>query len=450
MKRILVTLNLGRRSIRLRQLLVTGRMFALLSICSMLVVIIVGSASIIHQRTASSPLSSMKGFAAAVSDAFFADMLGMEMPAFQSGDRTDSFSGKQIASFLIRLLTDINPGDPRSLLAGGLPALDDESATLLRGGIGADSSVGPEDNEPIVPDNGVADGDGAIGEPEQGGNAVADGQTDGEDDHGDEPAQQGEDGNNDGTAGDKPGSDGQPADSEGDGAEQNGNGGTGQSGIPTTGGRKVVFIYHSHSRESWTTVLGDGSGEPSSATKNISLVGKRLADKLEQNGIGAMHSSTDYPSVIKGFKWAYSYKYSKKTVQEAMAADQDLQFFFDIHRDSQKRKYTTTKIGGKDYAQVYFIIGHKNPNWEKNEAFATKIHNALEQKYPGLSRGIWGKTSANGNGEYNQSLAPDSVLIEIGGIDNTLEESYRTADVMAQVIADIYWENEKVSAAGGK
>ncbi len=173
---------------------------------------------------------------------------------------------------------------------------------------------------------------------------------------------------------------------------------------PTTGGSKVVFIYHSHNRESWYPVLTDKSKDPNSSTKNITLVGKRLAQKLEEEGIGAQHSDTDYPTAIKNYRWELSYKYSMKTVKEAIASSKDLKFFFDLHRDSQRRKYTTVEIDGKSYAQVYFIIGHRNPDWEKNEAFATKIHEELDKKYPGISRGIWGKTAASGNAEYNQSL----------------------------------------------
>jgi stage II sporulation protein P len=107
-------------------------------------------------------------------------------------------------------------------------------------------------------------------------------------------------------------------------------------------------------------------------------------------------------------------------------------------------------INGKDYAQVYFIIGHGNKNWRENEAFANKIHAKLEKEYPGISRGIWGKSSANGNGEYNQSLSPNSFLIEIGGVDNTLQESYRTADILARLIADEVFQAEKVNAKATK
>ncbi|MGO4372579.1 stage II sporulation protein P, partial [Paenibacillus sp. MCAF20] len=219
---------------------------------------------------------------------------------------------------------------------------------------------------------------------------------------------------------------------------------------PTTGGEDVVFIYHSHNRESWFPELTEKMKDPNSTTTNITLVGKRLADKLEEEGVGALHSKTDYPTAIKDYRWELSYKYSMKTVKEAIASSKKLKFFFDLHRDSQKRKYTTIDIKGKSYAQVYFIIGHKNPNWKENEEFATQIHEELEKKYPGISRGIWGKTAATGNGEYNQSLASDSVLIEIGGVDNTLEESYRTADALAEVIGEIYWEDAKVTAPNTK
>jgi stage II sporulation protein P len=181
--------------------------------------------------------------------------------------------------------------------------------------------------------------------------------------------------------------------------------------------------------------------DPNSDKINVTLVGKRLASQLEALGVGATNSSKDYPTTVQGYNWNYSYKYSLQTVKQALAANKQLKFFFDIHRDSQRRKKTTATIKGKDYAQVYFIIGHRNPDWRENEDFANRIHEQLEKDYPGLSRGVWGKTAANGNGEYNQSVAPDSVLIEIGGVDNTLQECYRTADVLAKVIANLYWED---------
>jgi stage II sporulation protein P len=390
---------------KMRRLLVTGRAFSLLSLSSMMFFILLGVAGMIHQQASDSPVHSMKGFAASVPGGFFGEMLEMEMPSFQSSLESDALSGKEIGSFMMRTLTSINPGDPSGLLAAELPGMGNESF-LIRKGIGTDTNVGPQDHLPIY---------------------------DPQEEQHEEPENTGADGENGQPEGDPQQSE-QPAATEAP-----------QTDKPSTGTSKIAFIYHSHNRESWYPEVGEDNKDANSKTKNITLVGKRLAEKLEESGVGAMHSDTDYPTAIKGYRWELSYKYSKKTVQEALASSDDLKFLFDIHRDSQKRKYTTVDINGVSYAQVYFVIGHKNPNWKENEAFATKIHDALEKKYPGISRGIWGKTAATGNAEYNQSLASESVLVEVGGVENTLDESYRTADALAEVIADIYWEAEKVS-----
>lgn len=209
------------------------------------------------------------------------------------------------------------------------------------------------------------------------------------------------------------------------------------------GDDSIVFIYHTHNRESWNSEIQEGESNASSKEKNITLVGERLAQQLEKRGMGAMVSTTDYPTTVPNYEWNYSYKYSKKTVKEAIASNENLKFFFDLHRDSQARKYTTAEIDGVSYAQVYFVIGQRNTNWKENEAFAKKINEKIEEKYPGLSRGILGKTATTGNAEYNQSLAEQNVLIEIGGVENTLEESYRTADVLAEIISEIYEESKQ-------
>ncbi|REK77934.1 stage II sporulation protein P [Paenibacillus paeoniae] len=396
-------LNTMRDGTKVKHLLMTGRAFSLLSLSSMIFFIVLGAAGSLHQQSTSLPIHSMRGFSAAVSSGFFGDMLQMEMPSFHSGLESESFTNKEISTFLIRTLTSINPNDPSGLLSAELPGMQNDSF-LIRKGVGTDTNNGPQDHLPIThPPSGAHEDDDL---------PYA---TDGPDREETTP---------------QPEQSTQPTPPA-------------PSDKPDTGKSKVAFIYHTHNRESWLPELDKESKDASSTTKNITLVGKRLAEKLEDEGIGAMHSDTDYPSTIKDFNYAYSYKYSKKTVKEAMASTSDLKLFFDLHRDSQKRKYTTIEIDGESYAQVYFVIGNKNPAWKENEAFATKIHNALEKKYPGISRGIWGKTT--GNAEYNQSLAPESALIEIGGIENTLEECYRTADALAEVISSIYWEAEKVS-----
>ncbi|REJ27861.1 MAG: stage II sporulation protein P [Caldibacillus debilis] len=208
----------------------------------------------------------------------------------------------------------------------------------------------------------------------------------------------------------------------------------------------TVFIFHTHSRESFIPHLKNSKDAQSAQHKevNITLVGKRFGEKLNEKGIGAMVDTTDIPTLLQKKHWEYwqSYDASRGIVQEAMAKNKELAYFFDIHRDSAKRNATTTKINGKTYAKIFFVLGQGNPHYKENEEFALKLNDMIKKKYPSLTRGIVRKPKTAGtNGVYNQDLASHALVIEIGGIENTLDEMYNTADVLADIFAEYYWQD---------
>jgi stage II sporulation protein P len=218
----------------------------------------------------------------------------------------------------------------------------------------------------------------------------------------------------------------------------------------TTGGRKVVYIYHTHTRESYLPAL-KGVTDPDLAfhrTVNVTKVGEKLVEELEKRGIGAEVSKVDIEAELrkKGMKYYQAYDMSRKTVVEAMSRNHDLQYFIDIHRDARRRKYTTVTINGVDYARVAFIIGGENAKYEKNLQLATQLHHLLQKKYPGLSRGVIEKMGAGTNGKFNQDLSENAILIEFGGVDNTFEELFRSASALADVFSEYYWQAQKVQA----
>jgi stage II sporulation protein P len=395
MKWTSVTLNLSQIRKTIQSVGTMGKTFFLLSIATLSFFVLLGIGSFLQAREmTSSPVSSMKGLAASVSNLFFIDMLGMEVPHLNRNHQTFTFSQSNVFHFAFRLMTDINPRDPKSLIASEVPGMDLEKTTVLRSSLATNPSE-PNDFDPAP---------GAI-------------QTD----------------NNipPSAAPDNPA----PIP-------------TSLSQPPKSAGNNVAFIYQTHSNESFLPEL-PGVTNPDQAYSdkvNIIQVGKRLSQNLEKDGIGAVHSSTIYPSTVKDFKYPYSYKYSQKTLEEAAAAHPDLNYYFDIHRDSSSRERTTVTIDKKDYAQVYFIIGGKNPSWKKNEEFANQIHQILEAKHPGISKGIHAKTATEGNGLYNQNFSPHSILIEVGGPYNTLEECYRTTDWLADAISEVILNAKKVDA----
>jgi stage II sporulation protein P len=319
----------------------------------------------------------------------------------QTDRQNFTFSQSNVSGFLFSLLTDLNWKDPKTFIAREMPGLAQDRSVVLRKSA-ATGEDGPEDYGPkgdVIPKNGEG-GEGSITAnptaPPDANDAVHVPQV---------PAAQ----------------------------------------PPKMAGRNVAFIYQSHNQESYLPEL-DGVKDPDKAydpKKNVTLVGLRLAQMLEKEGIGAVHSDKNYPAIEKSFNYYYSYKYSLKTLQEASASHPDLQFYFDIHRDSQRRGKTTVELNGKDYAQVYFVIGGKNAKWKENEQFASEIHHALEKKYPGISKGTFAK-AAEGNGVYNQNFSPNSVLIEVGGVDNSLEECYRTVGLLAEAIAEVVLNVQKV------
>ncbi|WP_438433278.1 stage II sporulation protein P [Gorillibacterium sp. sgz500922] len=395
-----------------------------LVLCTFLFFLLIGLATFANSKLDRAPVSPVKGWAAAISNAFFIDAMGLEIPHLQKDPATSSFSGPSMFHFAFRLLTDVNLKDPRTFLAREVPGLGADKAILLRKPSGSgDDLIGPEDYTPSQNTGKGQSGDGGSSSPNGAGPAASSPPNPADSPH----------------PGDSP-------DSSPGGAES-----TPQpSGSPEQAAdEKLVLIYSSHNRESYLPEL-PGVTDPDkaySSKTNVTRVGARLAQQLEKRGVGAISSNTDYTSVVKNFNYLYSYKYSNKTVKEAFATHPEIQFVFDIHRDSLKRSKTTIEIDGKSYAQIYFIIGQRNPHWQKNEDFASRIHELLEKKKPGLSRGIWGKTPREGNAEYNQTLADNSVLIEIGGPYNSLEECYRTADLLAEAIAELAHQAVKADAS---
>ncbi|MBU7595658.1 stage II sporulation protein P [Metabacillus halosaccharovorans] len=214
----------------------------------------------------------------------------------------------------------------------------------------------------------------------------------------------------------------------------------------STFGRRVVFIYFSHTRESFLPYFKKGTAPASAyhSQVNVSLVGKRVGSSLKHNGIWNQVSNIDITNMLnnRNLNFGSSYQMSREIVLQEMRENRDLEMTFDIHRDSLPRELSTIIINGESMAKISFVIGNAHENYKKNLNFTREIHDLIEKRYPGLSRGIIIKNKSQGNGVYNQDLLPNSVIVEIGGVDNTLEELYRSADVLGYAISEYYWDKE--------
>src|SRR5690554_3191243 len=168
---------------------------------------------------------------------------------------------------------------------------------------------------------------------------------------------------------------------------------------------------------------------------NITLVGEHLSTTLENKGFSVLFENTDFAEITKKNNLPYteSYQASRNSIENALTNYKSIKMVLDIHRDVQPRNVTTTKIDGEEVAKILFVISDKHTNYEENEQFAKDIHERLEEKYPGLSRGVYVPNGSNidKSQNYNQELFGQSLIVEIGGIENTLEEVYRSSNYFA-------------------
>ena len=204
-----------------------------------------------------------------------------------------------------------------------------------------------------------------------------------------------------------------------------------------------VLIMHTHATEDYRLSAGlwfaPGDGARSTDRSiNMCAVGRVMADTLNAAGICTLHDETlnDYPS------YTGSYANSRAVVQQYLAQYPSIKVVLDVHRDAIERENGTRcapvcSIDGRQAAQVMIICGCDNgtsvqlPAWRQNLRFAAAWERSMEEKYPGFTRPVLFSYRF-----YNQDLTTGSLLIEIGGHGNNLNEALYAGYLAAQGLAD--------------
>ncbi|MEJ6949772.1 stage II sporulation protein P [Natronospora cellulosivora (SeqCode)] len=196
---------------------------------------------------------------------------------------------------------------------------------------------------------------------------------------------------------------------------------------------RVVAIYHTHNGESY---------EPSEAAVegpgDIHEVGRELASALENLGVRVVHNENLHLPHDGA-----SYERSRATAMEV--SEEMPHVVLDLHRDGipDPGEYLT-EIDGETISQVRLVIGRQNPNSSVNDQFARQLKAAADEIYPGLVRDIF-----FGRGNYNQSISPNSVLLEFGTHTTTKEQAIASAHLLAEPLINILY-GEEASAQRGR
>ncbi len=195
---------------------------------------------------------------------------------------------------------------------------------------------------------------------------------------------------------------------------------------------KTIYIYSTHSDEEYSYSKNDVYN----IVPNVKTASYILEDELKNLGLFSLVETENTIDIVnkEGLKYSDSYKVSRRLLESRKKENPSLVYFIDLHRDSVGKKATTITIGDTTYAKVMFLLGLENDNYKENQKLMEDMNEYLNKNYPGLSRGIYKKEGKGVNGIYNQDFNKNTFLIEVGGVENTIEEVANSLKVMASCI----------------
>lgn len=211
----------------------------------------------------------------------------------------------------------------------------------------------------------------------------------------------------------------------------------------TVGDGPQILIYHTHGSEAYTQTeqtryTESDSYRTTDCTRNVVRVGEEMASVFRELGFEVIHDTTlyDYP-VYSG-----SYQRSRAGVEQKLKEYPSIRLVLDVHRDAlvaqdgSAYKLVAQEKEGK-VAQIMLVVGSEDggsphPNWQKNLALAVQVQQQLQMGYTQLARPIVLRST-----RYNQDVSIGSLLVEVGGHGNTLEEAIAGGRLFARSVGEL-------------
>ena len=184
----------------------------------------------------------------------------------------------------------------------------------------------------------------------------------------------------------------------------------------------LIYLYNTHDTEKYV----DGTVVEASTL---------LKNNLQKLGI---KSFVEEKEVSKELSTGLTYYNISRNYLLKAVNNNSFKYYVDIHRDSVTN--TKVEINNKVYAKILFVLGLDNPYYEENKKIMMQMNKYLEENYPGLSKGILEKSGEGVDGVYNQDVSSNVILIEIGGIENNMEEVNNSTEIIALMFYNLLGE----------
>lgn len=190
----------------------------------------------------------------------------------------------------------------------------------------------------------------------------------------------------------------------------------------------IIYIYNTHQSEEYISE----SLSNYNITPTVYMLANIIKKELDKNGIYTIVEDENIKDVLNKNNWLYkdSYKASRLWLENINKKYPTIKYYLDLHRDSVSE---TIVIDNKKYAKMMFVLGMNHSNYYKNEVIVKELYNYLNTKYNGIVKDtLYAKKNI-----FNQDFNENVFLIEIGGNENTLEEAYNSAIVLAEAISAV-------------
>lgn len=203
-----------------------------------------------------------------------------------------------------------------------------------------------------------------------------------------------------------------------------------------------ILIYHTHTYEAYEQ--GQQNYQETERWRtadpgyNMIRVGEELAQLLRGLGYLVEHDTTAFePPQLSN-----AYTRSLAMLEKRAVAGEAYDLYIDLHRDAYvegQAGANTVSIGGVEAARLMLLIGKgegytdagydQKPDWEANLACAQRITDGLNEQVPNLCKEVRLKS-----GRFNQHVAQNCVLIEVGNNRNTLQQALAAMPYLADAI----------------
>ncbi|WP_455538624.1 stage II sporulation protein P [Terrisporobacter sp.] len=211
-----------------------------------------------------------------------------------------------------------------------------------------------------------------------------------------------------------------------------------KNNLRITKDKPQILIYHTHSSETYSD-SSKNNYHSTDIEHSVMAVGSVLSTELTEKGWGVVHS-TKYNDL----SYNESYAASRKIVSSVLSKYDSVKISIDLHRDGQSLKTRqaikeshdkyTTEVNGKRVAKFFLVVGQRNKNVGELKRQAEEITSLAEKKYPGLVCPVVTKQY----GRFNQYMADNGLLIEIGNNATSTKESEETCKYVAEILDEYY------------